>query len=123
MSPFITKGGFIRKNLSIYNKRKNPPIDRDKILFLQFLIFHKMRVLGAVHYFMIGLPEIKGFCCNARPLLARLIRFMHADTTLGLFSVILRKIWSRGENEKRLFPHQQKPRGVRSHRVRRMMKN
>lgn len=32
------------------------------------------------------LPEMRGFCW-ARPLLARTIRFMHADTTLG-FSVI-----------------------------------
>lgn len=33
------------------------------------------------------LPEIKGFCC-ARPL-ARMIRFMHADTTLGFSAIVL----------------------------------
>lgn len=35
------------------------------------------------------LPEIKGFCC-ARPL-ARMIRFMHADTTLGFSAIALRE--------------------------------
>lgn len=32
-------------------------------------------------------PEINGFCC-CRPLLARTIRFMHADTTLGFSAIV-----------------------------------